>query len=108
MRLLAIALGVAATVAWWYLLEDVSAGGLALASIYVVSPWLAVAAESTPLRTRARATALVVLGFMSVASYPTGDTSGAPIGTVLVPLYQWIAVSVIVVIDAALVRARGD
>ncbi len=105
MRHAALVLGVAATIASWYLLDDVGVLELAPWSAYVISPWLVVARAATPLRPAARAAALAVPVAMSAVAYPrVDDTSTAAIGVVLLPVYEWVAVGIVVFLDAVLYR----
>ena len=92
-------------IASWYLFDEVWFLELALWSAYVISPWLAVASEAAPLRPGGRAVALVALTALAVNVYPTVDESStAAIGLVFLPVYGWIAVGVVVLLDWALYR----
>jgi hypothetical protein len=98
-KAVALFLGAVATAAMWLLLDDVSPGVLVLLSAYMISPWLVVAAEGTPLSPKARVTALVVLSVMTIATYLSADDSSTGgIGVLLLPVYEWIAVAVIAVL----------
>jgi hypothetical protein len=107
-RSLALVLGVGALIALLYFVDELSPG-LILAAAYIFTPWALLAFGVNSLGWLARGIAILGVTALSVWMYIviwTSDSSTAALGFLVLPVYQWVAIGIVLVVSAWIPRTR--